>query len=62
MARMVREASKAEEFAWRNKGYDDANAGRPISPMLKGLAASLRSAYLAGRRCALNEKSKAAAA
>lgn len=49
-------ATKTELFAWRNKGYDDAVAGRPIPTASRNAPASARSAYFEGRRAGLNEK------
>jgi hypothetical protein len=52
-------ATKAELLAWRNKGFEDGEKGRPVSPSLAGQPAAVRSAYFEGRRCAEREVARA---
>lgn len=48
-------ATKTELFAWRNKGYDDGEKGRPVSESLEGQSSKVRAAYFEGRRRGRNK-------
>lgn len=52
-------ATKTELFAWRNKGYDDGEKGRPVSSSLEGQSSKVRATYFEGRRAAINAKTAA---